>query len=86
LSAFEDMYGMSSEDMLACVEGDERISKINPFELMDWHYALEQVAAFSTVVDIDATDTESSPCIFRYKSRGARELVNAAEPELLLVA
>ncbi len=85
---FERTYSLSSNDMLLCAEGDSRLSQIDAFELMDWHYALELVKALSSVVgSMHAVDLEShSQSCFQYSRKRSRDLVNSPEPELLLVA
>ena len=33
---FEHTYGLSTEEMLQCAEGDPRLAQIDGFELMDY--------------------------------------------------
>ena len=87
VAEFESMYGMSSDEMLACSDGDSRLRAINPFEMMEWHYALEQVEAFSTHIPvIQAVTDRFGGFYFRYERHGSKELTNAPEPEMQLVA
>ena len=73
-----------------CAQGDPRLTQIDGFELMDWHYALEQINALSNVVEphvFDSFHASASYCAsFEYGRETSRELVNSSEPELLLVA
>jgi hypothetical protein len=85
---FEHTYGMTSEIMLKCPEGDPRLLLIDGFELMDWHYALEQIEALSSIastIHAVATEAQSLSC-FKYPRRPLRVLVNSPERDLKLVA
>ncbi|HEY5382339.1 MAG TPA: hypothetical protein VIJ65_08780 [Acidobacteriaceae bacterium] len=90
VAEFERVSGLTTEEMLSCAEGDERLSKIDPFDLMDWHYALDQITALSNVLDImeaaASIEAKQRSCAFRYPRTNKRELTNTTEGELLLVA
>jgi hypothetical protein len=89
VAEFERASGLTTKEMLMCEEGDERLSKIDPFDLIDWHYALEQIAALDNVLSsVDAAHTAATPTcsVFRYSRTPSRELTNTTEGELLLVA
>ena len=90
VAEFERTYALSTKEMLMCSATDPRIAQIDGFELMDWHYALEQINALDNVGEADMVHTfhaAASFCDpFRYAERPRRDLVNSDEPELLLVA
>lgn len=78
---------MSTAEMLECSEMDARLAQIDRFELMDWHYAIEQVKALDHVVGfIHAVSDSPSASCFRYSHGRSRDLFNSPEPELQLVA
>ena len=80
---------MTSDEMLSCQQGDARLARFDSFEMMDWHYALEQVKAFCGDGVLDSLygeGRETTSYCFLYQKRDAQDLVNVAEPELLLVA
>ena len=74
--------------MLMCCEGDERLTRIDGFELMDWHYALEQIHALDNGIEtIHAVEFDSSSYRgFRYTRSTSKELINVPELEFQLVA
>lgn len=88
IDAFERTYSLSSDDMLTCEEGDQRLSQIDSFQLMDWHYALDQRKALSFVVsNIHALATSLRAAAgFPYARTMSCELANSPEQEMLLVA
>jgi hypothetical protein len=92
VAEFEQTTGLSTKEMLMCEEGDVRLAKIDPFDLMDWHYAIEQINALdNSLPSLNASAAPSSRphiCVssFRYARRNDRELTNSTEPELALVA
>jgi hypothetical protein len=92
IAEFEQASGLSTTEMLVCDEGDARLKKIDCFDLMDWHYAVEQVEVLKHLDAVVPTIQSSAYTggvhyfTFRYKDQTSKELVNAAEPELLLVA
>jgi hypothetical protein len=86
---FEETYQLSTDEMLKCAEHDERLARIDGFDLMDWHYALEQIRAFGNTLDsLSAVAGDSPSCspYFYNRRRGSCELVNTRESELELVA
>lgn len=87
---FEQAYALTTKEMLMCAEGDSRLADIDGFDLMDWHYALEQIDALcgGTETNIGSVFATISVCAsFPYAHhRTSRELTNSAEPELSLVA
>jgi hypothetical protein len=90
---FERTFGLSTREMLMCAEGDPRLAQIDGFDLMDWHYALEQINALDDSSENNVIETfhgaafeSHSWSAFQYTNGTFRELVNSAEPELLLVA
>lgn len=88
IDAFEKTCNMTSEEMLLCVQGDIRLAQIDGFELMDWHYALEQRQALRFLVGtIHAVgSSRQNGGGFPYARTSHRELANSPEPELQLVA
>jgi hypothetical protein len=88
IDTFEKTYELTSEEMLHCEEGDERLAQIDGFDLMDWHYALEQMKVLSPFVgNLFAFATPSQPCSgFQYARTQSGKLSNSPEPELQLVA
>jgi hypothetical protein len=58
---------------------------------MDWHYAIEQIKVLeqldAKLPIFEASACEANPLhTFKYRLKTTKELVNAPEPELLLVA
>jgi hypothetical protein len=88
VAQFERTYTLSTKEMLMCAEDDPRLAQIDGFELMDWHYALEQINALGIVEDnvIDTFHASAHCQSFSYAYSASFELVNSSEPELLLVA
>ncbi|MGA7155839.1 MAG: hypothetical protein WBY53_03280 [Acidobacteriaceae bacterium] len=91
VSRFEATYNLISAEMLKCAECDPRIAGIDPFEMIDWHYALEIVQTLennSGIVDsIQSMDEDAKPKrAFLYHCRQKQDLVNSVESELELVA
>jgi hypothetical protein len=93
VAMFEKTHGLSTKDMLMCAEGDPRLAEIDGFDLIDWHYALEQIAALrpaavaSVVSSFQASATEQPHHYsFTYACTTFDDLNNSSEPELLLVA
>jgi hypothetical protein len=89
VKTFEETYQLSTAEMLNCSEDDERLARIDSFDLMDWHYALEQIRAFGDTLDNLSAVASDSPSCFPYfynRRRGSCELVNTPESELELVA
>lgn len=92
VSQFESAYHLTTAEMLKSVEGDPRLERIDKFELMDWHYALEIIKALGGSPVSGVIGTVHSTCgtpllsAFRYSRRQSRELVNSSELELELVA
>jgi hypothetical protein len=88
VAEFEQMYALSTKEMLMCAEGDPRLARIDGFELIDWHYALEQINALCGVVETNVGNLFAavSCAAFPYARGTSRELTNSAEPELQLVA
>ena len=86
--AFENSCGMSSDEMLLCERNDSRLQDIDGFELMDWHYAVEQRKALSKFTGgIHAVGTPGrKKAMFSYARSSQQELANSKEPELDLVA
>jgi hypothetical protein len=85
---FEKTCGLTTEEMLNAPEGDERLAKIDGFDLMDWHFAVDQRDALArTSGVIHAVSTEepySFSCQYQLVSTGV--LTNVPERELDLVA
>lgn len=91
VAKFESAFGLTSNEMLSCEQGDERLSQIDPFDLMDWHYALDQIQALeSGVVELDAAVGSSTHCVrpmtFSYQRLTFTEITPPSDRELLLVA
>jgi hypothetical protein len=84
---FEKTYGLTTEEMLNASEGDERLAKIDGFELMDWNFAVDQRDALAKIPTIHAIATEETfffSCQYQLASTGV--LRNVPERELDLVA
>jgi hypothetical protein len=85
---FERTYGISTAEMLSAVENDERLAGIDGFELMDWHFAVDQKEALVRMIESthpgERERQYSFSCQYHLASTGV--LVNATERELDLVA
>jgi hypothetical protein len=88
IEQFEQTYGLSTAEMLAAGEGDERLAKIDGFELMDWQFAVDQMEALTRMVGSIRAVMGSAQVSFssQYRLVSTGELVNATERELDLVA
>jgi hypothetical protein len=85
---FERTYGLSTAEMLSASEGDARLAQIDGFELMDWHFAVDQKDALSRVIGGIHAVEEGAHYSFssQYRLVSTGVLVNATERELDLVA
>lgn len=91
VSCLEKEHGLTSDEMLKCAEGDPRLTAIDSFELIDWHYNLDLINALQTRIigPIHAVSCDTPVfSMFRYHEHRAvsRVLINTAERELQLVA
>ena len=88
IEEFERQCNITSEQMLCCKRGDPRLGDIDGFELMDWHYALDQRQALQSLQgSIHEVHGSVRPSGFFPYSRAPHcELANSPEPELQLVA
>ena len=84
---FEKTYGLSTADMLKAAVDDERLAQIDGFELMDWHFAIDQKDAISRIISAsrDLNEEECSSFSSRYSHVSTAMLANT-ERQLDLVA
>jgi hypothetical protein len=88
IEKFERTYGLTTAEMLCAHEDDERLAQIDGFELMDWHFAVDQKEALTRVVGTIHAVGEGEPYSFssQYQLMSTGVLVNTTERELDLVA
>jgi hypothetical protein len=85
---FEQRHNLTTEDMLAAPDGDERLAGVDNFDLMDWHFAIDQVKALKRMVvgTVQAKPIDRFSFRLQYRLTSTVTTVNVTERELELAA